>query len=145
MVNQSITQKRSIDSVDQVEDRIMKKLLKIRKSMVAAALMTGALALTANVAFAGIANTKHNLGSNGGTGQFTSTATGEICVYCHTPHGADTNAAVPLWNKVIRTDVSVYARYSSVGTTSFDADEVAIGSVSIACLSCHCAISKQIV
>ena len=49
---------------------------------------------------AGIADTKHNLGSGpgpGGRNQVSDTA--EICVFCHTPHGADTSAPAPLWNK----------------------------------------------
>lgn len=86
----------------------------------------------------------HNLGStnnrttsaNGGTTPNHSTATGEICVFCHTPHGAVTNAAVPLWNRVLPSPTT-YQRYSDLATSSFDAAEAPIGSVSIACLSCH--------
>ncbi len=48
------------------------------------------------VAFAaGIASTKHNL-SSGGPGPNKTDATDQICVFCHTPHGSDTSAAVPL-------------------------------------------------
>lgn len=94
-----------------------------------------------------IAESWHNLGSgnsktegtpNGGTPANHSTATGEICVFCHTPHGGDTSAAVPLWNRKLET-ASAYegTRYSDNNTTTFDAQEVPIGSVTIACLSCH--------
>ena len=60
-----------------------------------AAFALGAL-LGATAASAGIANTKHNL-STGGTGTVhVTTGTDEICVFCHTPHGSDITAPVPL-------------------------------------------------
>ena len=86
-------------------------------------------------ALAGIANTKHNLGSTG-TGVNKFDGTGEICVFCHTPHGADTSAAVPLWNKILATP-STYTTYNSLGTSSLDGATAPVGSVSLACLSCH--------
>ena len=87
------------------------------------------------VALAGIANTKHNLGSTGtGSNQFSGT--GEICVFCHTPHGADILASVPLWNRSLAV-APTYTTYNSLGTSSLDGATVAVGSVSIACLSCH--------
>ena len=52
------------------------------------------------VAAQGIASTKHNLGSGPGlAGRNQTSDTAEICVFCHTPHGADTAAPAPLWNK----------------------------------------------
>jgi len=86
------------------------------------------------VAMAGISTTKHNLGSSG-TFNFT-TSTTEICVFCHTPHGADSSAAAPLWNRTLGTE-GMYQTYSSLGTTTMDTDSAGIGSVSLACLSCH--------
>ena len=84
---------------------------------------------------AGIANTKHNLGSLGtGVNKFNGTA--EICVFCHTPHGADTSAAVPLWNRTLGAPAS-YQTYNSLGTSSLDGATAPVGSVSLACLSCH--------
>lgn len=88
------------------------------------------------MAATGIAQTKHNLGAGNIVGGNYTNATTEICVFCHTPHGADQSAAAPLWNRRLNS-TSVYTRYSSLGTTSFDAAEAPIGSVSIACLSCH--------
>lgn len=86
-------------------------------------------------AAAGISATKHNLGSTGtGTNKFDGTA--EICVFCHTPHGSDTSAVVPLWNRKLSAPTS-YQTYSSLGTTSLDGATAPVGSVSIACLSCH--------
>ena len=61
----------------------------------AIALVGGMTSMTASAQLTGIAATKHNLGSTGtGVNKFSGTA--EICVFCHTPHGADTSAAVPL-------------------------------------------------
>jgi len=86
-------------------------------------------------AFAGIAITKHNLGSTGtGTNSFSGTEA--ICVFCHTPHGADTSAAVPLWNRVLPASTT-YTTYNSLGTSTLDGQIAPVGSVSIACLSCH--------
>ncbi len=92
-------------------------------------------ALSINVANAGISVTKHNLGSTG-TGTNTFTGTQAICVFCHTPHGADTSASVPLWNRVL-SSASSYTTYDSLGTTTLDGAVAPVGSVSIACLSCH--------
>src|SRR4030042_117596 len=64
---------------------------------------------------AGVTATKHNLGSTGtGTNKFSGT--GEICVFCHTPHGADTSASVPLWNRKLPAPAT-YTTYNSLGTT----------------------------
>ena len=92
----------------------------------------------ATQAIAGIAATKHNLTSAGtGVNKFTPTAgTGEICVFCHTPHGADTSAAVPLWNRKLAAPAT-YQTYNSLGTSSLDGATAPVGSVSLACLSCH--------
>lgn len=85
------------------------------------------------VAMAGIASTKHNLGASGSFNY--NDATTEICVFCHTPHGADSSAAVPLWNRHLST--ASYNTYASLGTSTLDSASTAIGSVSLACLSCH--------
>ena len=62
-------------------------------------------------------------------------STGEICIFCHTPHGGDTGAPVPLWNKVL-TD-STFSTYDQLGTSTLDAGVLNVGSVSLACLTCH--------
>lgn len=87
-------------------------------------------------ALAGISTTKHNLGSTGVVGNNKFDGTGEICVFCHTPHGADTSAAVPLWNRVLAAPAT-YTTYNSLGTSSLDGATAPVGSVSLACLSCH--------
>lgn len=87
----------------------------------------------------GIAATKHNLSSSG-TGPNHTSGTDQICVFCHTPHGSDTSAAVPLWNKNLPAGNS-YAVYNSVSasaTSTIDGTIASnVGSVSLACLSCH--------
>jgi len=63
--------------------------------------------------------------------------TDQVCVFCHTPHGSDNTAPVPLWNKNLPTG-TVYTRYSSLNVSTFDGTEAPInGGISIACLSCH--------
>lgn len=105
------------------------------KTSVATAVVMGA-ALIAGSASAGITSTLHNLGTTG-TGQNTTTGTGEICVFCHTPHGSDTSAAVPLWNKKLPDNTS-FTTYDQLGTSTLDGGITAVvGSVTIACLSCH--------
>ena len=113
----------------------------------------GSLAVTLAVAIAGvgaslpataqIANTKHNLGTTtGGTGVNKFSGTAEICVFCHTPHGADTSAAVPLWNRTLPAPAS-FTTYDSLGTSSLDGKTAPVGSVSIACLSCHDGVTSM--
>ncbi|HXD43391.1 MAG TPA: cytochrome c3 family protein [Ramlibacter sp.] len=88
-----------------------------------------------------IANSKHNLGSTGtGVNKFSGTA--EICVFCHTPHGADTSAAVPLWNRTLPAPTS-FQTYDSLGTSTLDGRVAPVGSVSIACLSCHDGVTSM--
>lgn len=92
-------------------------------------------------ASAQISSTKHNLGT-GGTGVNKFSGTAEICVFCHTPHGADTSAAVPLWNRTLPSPAS-FTTYDSLGTSSLDGKTASVGSVSIACLSCHDGVTSM--
>ncbi len=106
------------------------------RSIVGFCLLAPALALfCVQLASAGIFNTKHNLGSTGVNAASNFSGTSEICVFCHTPHGGDASAAVPLWNRHL--DRNGYETYDQLGTTTLDAEIESIGSVSIACLSCH--------
>ena len=90
-----------------------------------------------------ITKTKHNLGTApGGTGVNQFSGTGEICVFCHTPHGADTTAAVPLWNRTLPSAGS-FTTYDSLGTSTLDGKTLPVGSVSIACLSCHDGVTSM--
>ena len=59
----------------------------------------------------------------------------EICVYCHTPHGASSAVTLPLWNRTIK--VTTYATYNELGTASLTQSVSQPGANSLSCLSCH--------
>lgn len=91
----------------------------------------------AGAAVTGILGSKHDLSSSSTYNKFTATnGTSEICAFCHTPHGADTAAPVPLWNRKMSASSS-YTTYAALGTTTLDGATAPVGSVSLACLSCH--------
>jgi len=101
---------------------------------VAAALFAVALAGAWTAGSAGIANTKHNLSSTSDPANVRTTAgTDDICVFCHTPHAGDNSAPVPLWNKRL----PVGTGYTSYSSSTIDGTFATVGSVSLACLSCH--------
>ena len=87
-------------------------------------------------AAAGVVGSKHDLTTATGAAQATTAVTDEVCVFCHTPHGGAAGN-VPLWNKVLDTNQARFTRYSTLATPTFDSTEIDVGSVSIACLSCH--------
>lgn len=115
-----------------------------RRWVAASAGMLTALILSfSGTASAGIADTKHNLGSGAGPGgRNQASDTAEICVFCHTPHGADTTAPAPLWNKRLGSPGvpaggGSYVTYDTLQTPSLDGTVAPVGSISMACLSCH--------
>lgn len=117
----------------------------------ASALFLGLLAASQTAsATTGIQNTRHNLGSgnlaigastgtrvgSGGMGDVFTNGTDEICVFCHTPHGANTGTNLPpLWNKgtLASTTYTVYTSGTMNGTAGANLN----GHMSLACLSCH--------
>jgi len=113
-------------------------LLKLQSLGIATGLTLGAIMVLSMFAWttasAAVANTKHNLGAGSGANEYSGTT--EVCVFCHTPHGADDSAAVPLWNRTLALPTA-YTTYDSLGTSSLDGATAPVGSVSIACLSCH--------
>jgi len=80
-----------------------------------------------------IRNTKHNL-SVTGPGPVQSVSETKICVFCHTPHGAENLPAAPLWNR--KLSGATYTPYTS---DSINAADIAAepGGSSKLCLSCH--------
>lgn len=56
----------------------------------------------------------------------------EVCVYCHTPHGAD--PAVPLWNRTLYQ--GDYTLYDSL-TLDAAVEQPSLDGVTRMCLSCH--------
>lgn len=92
------------------------------------ALLTGGSIAQAQTTIDG---SRHDLAS--GTG--TPGDNNEICVYCHTPHASATAVEAPLWNKP--ASGATYTTYDSSISTTLDGEVLGVGSVSIACLSCH--------
>lgn len=87
----------------------------------------------------GISNTRHNLTMTylGGGAAIMNTFRndyGEVCVYCHTPHGANTNVALPLWNRTIKS--TTYTTYDALNT-NLTQPVSQPGPNSLSCLSCH--------
>ena len=103
-----------------------------------AGMLAVALWALAGNASAQIATTKHNLGTASTQTNHVTAGTAEVCVFCHTPHGADvtTPNAPPLWNKRLATGAT-YTTYANLNTPSLDGEILPVGSISVACLSCH--------
>jgi hypothetical protein len=100
-------------------------------------LLAGVMLLAGFSAQAQVVGSQHDL-TTGGQAQGSTANTDQVCVFCHTPHGSDTNAPVPLWNKTSTLgNTPAFTRYSTLATPSFDSTEAPVGSVSLACLSCH--------
>jgi hypothetical protein len=112
-------------------------------SAFAALLLTLSATVSAQTPTTGIAATRHNLGSGPGiAGRNQVSDTAEVCVFCHTPHGADTGAPAPLWNKRLGVGGApagggTYITYDTLQTPSLDGQIAPVGSISMACLSCH--------
>ncbi len=88
-----------------------------------------------------IANTRHNLTLSyniaaGGAGIVMDVVRnnyGEICIYCHTPHGANSQVKAPLWNRTVNT--GQYKIYDKLRTLNRPIGQP--GPNSLTCLSCH--------
>ena len=108
------------------------------RSLGLAALLCGSAAyLVAHAqSISDVASTPHNL-SVDGPGTVRATSETQVCVFCHTPHGATNSPGAPLWNRALSGQT--YTTYSS---SSLDAETIAgqlaqpAGSSKL-CLSCH--------
>ena len=96
----------------------------------------------------GIVNTRHNLSLRNASGDLFGGELsgmfymdtyrnnyGEVCVYCHTPHGANSSVPVPLWNRNIPS--TTYITYNQLNTSSLTQSVYQPGAASLTCLSCH--------
>ena len=88
----------------------------------------------------GIINTRHNLTQSSIPNQGVTMDSfrndyAQVCVYCHTPHGANTTVDLPLWNRTMTGNT--YTTYDTLGTTTITSDFVQPGINSLSCLSCH--------
>ena len=93
--------------------------------------LVAACVLVAAVAFAGIANTKHNLSTSGPGTQIQNAS---VCGPCHIPHGGQTGGVAPLWAR--KTPTSNYSLYGN-GKTLSNTNVTSPGTHSLTCLSCH--------
>ena len=104
--------------------------------------------LGATSAMATITGSKHDLSATGGGVAGLKATAGqsndEICVYCHTPHAANTSfTGAPLWNKVADYNSNPFKMYgasatNTAGTTlSGISTDTQPNNSSKACLSCH--------
>jgi hypothetical protein len=90
----------------------------LNKVRIQSILLAGGLLLAGFSVQAQVVGSQHDL-TNGGTGQGGTANTDQVCVFCHTPHGADTNAPVPLWNKTSTLgNTPAFTRYSTLATPS---------------------------
>ncbi|MCB1906365.1 MAG: hypothetical protein KDH15_03260 [Rhodocyclaceae bacterium] len=60
---------------------------------------------------------------------------GQICVYCHTPHGASAAVGAPLWNRTRKSHT--FQTYAELGTVTLTQAISQPGANSLTCLSCH--------
>lgn len=76
---------------------------------------------------------KHDLSATNYYGDYPGAST-EICVFCHTPHGSNSDLGNPLWNRNI-SDTNVFTLYSGVQGLP--------NNPSLLCLSCHDGVSAE--
>lgn len=63
--------------------------------------------------------------------------TGDACVACHTPHGANADGNALLWFRSVRTDYAVYDTAINPDFAGGTVDLTMGNKVSLLCLSCH--------
>ena len=100
------------------------------KKLFVAVLVIAIALMGASVAMAAISTTLHNMSSN--STNAIKGDIGEICVYCHTPHGGAQAAGQPLWNRS-NPAASAFTPYSCTSTTTVGT----LNAGSLVCLSCH--------
>jgi len=126
-----------------IKERDMKRLLLALVSSAALLALASSPVPAATVAdyaagdtAGGIGNTRHNMGGFGRV--IRTSATTEICVFCHTPHHTNqggVNGLAPLWNRGTSAPTAFTAYGTTIGgTTIVNTD---IGGSTLACLSCH--------
>ncbi len=104
---------------------------------------TVGLALVAGTAFGTVVGSKHDLSSATGPNATYQGANdgGEVCVYCHTPHGASAAGIAPLWNRGTVLATNAYANSSLNHTVNLGDGTQPSNAVNSSdaplCLSCH--------
>jgi len=104
--------------------------------------LIASLLVVSTAAFGAISGTKHDLTATAWTGDDTED-NGELCVYCHTPHAANTSfTGAPIWNK--GTPAGPFTLYGTTvagNTAGESGDNATVNAPSMACLSCHDGVS----
>lgn len=73
-----------------------------------------------------------------------STGTEQICIYCHTPHYANTDkSGLPLWNRAI-SDAVTFTMYTSATLTDPPVGGRQPSLSSLACLGCHDGVNAYV-
>ena len=110
------------------QETFMKRILLI-------ALLISSVTLPALAAT--IAGSKHDMIASGFAVASGGAAT-EICIFCHTPHGAQTSVTqAPLWNNTAATSVDATV-YNSVTMNFNTATQASINATdALLCLACH--------
>lgn len=89
----------------------------------------------ANSASADVVGSRHDLTTSTGGAFSTTAVTDQVCVFCHTPHGASATGR-PLWNRAV--GAGPYTMYDNAFSSTIDMVVAATPQgVSLACLSCH--------
>lgn len=83
-----------------------------------------------------VANTRHNLSADG-PGSVRAVSQDEICVFCHTPHGASSFPGSPLWNRQLSGETYTVYTSSSLDAANIMGQLDQPGGSSKLCLSCH--------
>lgn len=102
------------------------------------ALLIGVVDIAEAVIVSNVQATKHNLSAAvSGTGvvpvrTVKATSESQVCVFCHTPHGANQSLSSPLWNRSLST-----ATYTPYTSSSMEATATQPTGDSKLCLSCH--------
>jgi len=117
------------------------------KKILVVALAVAIALMGASAAMAAVAGSKHDLSTAGaGAANFVAAAqmNNEVCVFCHTPHGASASAA--LWNRTL--DSAGYTMYgatlgydSSANTYAPTAQAGGPRTKTLLCMSCHDGVS----
>lgn len=108
----------------------------MKKVLVLAAML--AMTATQALAFSSVVDSAHNMNNQA---SLDSNASQEVCVFCHTPHGADVgNPNAPLWNRQAAGAITDFYNSATLDQTN---SRPGVVSASIAasdaplCLTCH--------
>jgi len=85
-----------------------------------------------------VTNTKHNLSvSAPADANVRAVSETEVCVFCHTPHGATKAPGAPLWNRELSNQTYTVYTSSSLDANTIQQQLDQPGGSSKLCLSCH--------